>query len=104
MCRARPYEFMRLVGKFSNTRDTLDPPEDLGKPTKTPGVEPRSTPRSVFEPTRALGDLMNLYTAKALIQVPLKLGQGFSSFCGFARFCVVFLGLPAGFPTLPALF
>ncbi len=28
---------------------------------------------------------------------------GSLNFCGFSQFLVVFLGFPAGFPTLPAL-
>ena len=36
---------------------------------------------------------------------PPQVGAGFLSFCGFSSlFVVPFLGLAAGFPTLPALF
>ncbi len=38
------------------------------------------------------------------MQVPLRSGQGFLSFCGFSVFWVFFLWLPAGFPTFPAYF
>ncbi len=34
---------------------------------------------------------------------PPQVGAGFLSLCGFSLVLVVFLGLPAGFPTLPAL-
>ena len=42
-------------------------------------------------------------TVRALMQVLLRSGE-YLSFCGFSRFTVVFLGPPAGFPTLPAVF
>ncbi len=35
---------------------------------------------------------------------PPQVGAGPLSFCRFSWFLLVFLGLPAGFPTLPALF
>ena len=35
---------------------------------------------------------------------PPQVGAGSLSFCRFSMFLVVFLGLPAGCPTLPALF
>ncbi len=38
------------------------------------------------------------------MQVPPWSGQGPLVFCIFSRLLVVFLGIPAGFPTLPALF
>ncbi len=42
-------------------------------------------------------------TVRALIQKPLRSGQGSLSFCGFSEFVVGFLGFPAGVPALPAL-
>ncbi len=43
-------------------------------------------------------------TVRALMQKPPRLGEGSLVFCGFSRLLVVFLGLPASFPTLRALF
>ncbi len=43
-------------------------------------------------------------TVRALIQKPSTVGARFPTFCRFSWFLIVFVGLPAGLFTLPALF
>ncbi len=57
-------------------------------------------PSTIFR-FRQLGEVC---TVRALMQTPLKSGQGPPVSVGFRRFLVVFLGFPAGFLALPALF
>ncbi len=47
--------------------------------------------------------LSNLYGEGADTETP-SVGAGSLSFCGFSGFLVVFLGIPAGFPSPVALF
>ncbi len=51
----------------------------------------------------AVPALRNQY-GKCFIQVPFRSGSRALSICRFSLFLILFLGLPAGFPTLPALF
>ncbi len=48
--------------------------------------------------------IASCFYGKAFDTVPPQVGAGSLSFCRFSRFWDVFLGLPGGVPTLPALF
>ncbi len=49
------------------------------------------------------GARVSILDGKGLVTCPPQVGAGSLSFCWFSRSWVVFLGLPAGFPTFPAL-